>query len=114
MVHLYKDPKGENVFAPVAGESHLSTAKEEDLEDMRLKIRELEAALTVSQVESIRAEISIITLSFKYCPNIFVTLHSGGRRDLHVMMSEVIRKCPRAPLKSSSVTLSEPALGPLT
>lgn len=102
------------MFAPVAGESHLSTTKEEDVEDMRLKIRELEAALTVSQVEPTRAAISITTFFFKYCPNIFVTIHSGGRRGLHAVRSEVIRNWPRVPLKSSSVKPSEHALDPLT
>ena len=53
MVLLYKDPKGENVFAPVSGSQHQSTTKEEDLEEMRQRIRELEAALTASQVEFI-------------------------------------------------------------
>ena len=56
MVLLYKDPRGENVFAPVSASSRhysLSGAREEDeVEKWRRRAKELETVLALSQVGS--------------------------------------------------------------
>ena len=53
MVVLYKDPSGENVFAPVVVSSHhySSGGKVDEAESMRRRIKELETALSLSQVK---------------------------------------------------------------
>ena len=54
MVVLYKDPHGEKVFASVTRpSSHYSqtNGRENEVDTLRRRVRELEATLTISQVK---------------------------------------------------------------
>ena len=72
MVLLFKDPHGEKVFATVTSTHHYSVSggRDDDIDNLRRRVKELETALALSQVgpgaeRNGNATVSYHTLSYR-------------------------------------------------